>query len=149
MVDKQLTRTFMAASATAAGVSASSHPAQRNRSQMKNQSWDNTGVTLCCSCENTDYTALLEPNNTCIHCTSSGYVYYVNEQRHTPSVLLATVPLKEREVDFLDSSSTGVSKGRETANWPAGFATYIWKQKIIVSNEMRFKLLTTEIAIYC
>lgn len=48
---------------------------------------------------------------------------------HTPSVLLAIVPLKERDVDFLDSSSAGISKGPETANCPAGDATCNWKSE--------------------
>jgi len=37
-----------------------------------------------------------------------------------PSVLLATVPLKERDADFRDSSSAGVSRGPELASWTVG-----------------------------
>ena len=40
------------------------------------------------------------------------------------SVLLAMVPLKEREMDFLDSSSAGVcSRGAELTSWPVGDGT--------------------------
>lgn len=40
------------------------------------------------------------------------------------SVLLAMVPLKEREMDFLDSSSAGVcSRGAELTNGAAGDGT--------------------------
>lgn len=40
------------------------------------------------------------------------------------SLLLATVPLKEREIDFLDSSSAGVcSRGAGLASWAGGGAT--------------------------
>lgn len=68
---------------------------------------------------------------------------------HTPSVLLATVPLKEQDVDFLDSSSAGVSKGPETASCPAGDETCVREQKFLlflflksihfISNNVNYK----------
>lgn len=55
-----------------------------------------------------------KPKIGCTHLCKSIWSEHLNGL--LPSVLLATVPLKERDADFLDSSSAGVSKGPELAN---------------------------------
>lgn len=78
MVARQFLRTFMAASATAVGVRASSHAVGKNNNKIiKDQK--KTKKKL-----------------------------FHEVKRNSRSLLLAMVPLKEREMDFLDSSSAGV-----------------------------------------
>lgn len=54
------------------------------------------------------------------------------------SVLLAMVPLKEREIDFLDSSSAGVcSRGTGLTGWSVGEGP--WKENIMINDTFCIK----------
>lgn len=101
MVARQLLSTFMADSATAAGVRTSSH-AREERRTLKHWSQQTKRNKKCKEMH------LFSKKKYCLR-----------------SVLLAMVPLKEREIDFLDSSSAGVcSRGTELTCWPAGEGTW-------------------------
>lgn len=89
MLTRQPPSTFTADSATAAGVATASHAKEKTR----------PGVRTPSRGESSRETRLLR-----------------DDKGFLRSVLLATVPLKEREIDFLDSSSAGVcSTGAEFA----------------------------------
>lgn len=98
MVARQPLSTFMADSATAAGVRTSSHAGEKNN---KVKHWSQKD----------------KRDENCSERKRGGVLR---------SVLLAMVPLKEREIDFLDSSSAGVcSRGTELTSWPVGEGTWV------------------------
>lgn len=95
MLARQSLSTFTADSATAVGVATSSHAIEKSRRGGENAQQRVVGGGEI-------------PEKRGIQETTKAFLR---------SVLLARVPLKEREIDFLDSSSAGVcSRGAELAS---------------------------------
>lgn len=105
MLARQLLRTFKADSDTAAGVSTSSHAGEKKKK--------NNVLLKCGLGKKANQNALKHALSIVCVCV------------FLRSVLLAVVPLKEREIDFLDSSSAGVcSSGAEPTTGAIGGGTW-------------------------